>query len=216
MRRLGASMRMGRRLVGGGILPCSGSTPTSSSPPARGMVALGGGRHEGADRLRAQPGAALPTWAGWTMTGLGSITGFPTWHVRSASRRWSGLRGCFRPRRVAALYREALEDFDGLTPLRRPRPRETRVVRVRGAAPPRRGPRRVVGQLLDLGIKSKPYLPAIHLMSFYRERFGHRPGNFRSARTSQSARWRSPSSRADGGAVGADAGRGVGHGGSSR
>ena len=25
---------------------------------------------------------------------------------------------------------------------------------------------------------SKPYMPAIHLMSFYRERFGHRPGEF--------------------------------------
>jgi perosamine synthetase len=28
------------------------------------------------------------------------------------------------------------------------------------------------------GIQSKPYLPAIHLMSFYRERFGHREGQF--------------------------------------
>jgi perosamine synthetase len=28
------------------------------------------------------------------------------------------------------------------------------------------------------GIQSKPYLPAIHLMSFYRERFGHRSGEF--------------------------------------
>ena len=25
---------------------------------------------------------------------------------------------------------------------------------------------------------SKPYLPAIHLMSFYRDRFGHRSGEF--------------------------------------
>ena len=32
--------------------------------------------------------------------------------------------------------------------------------------------------LLDLGVQSKPYLPAIHLMSFYRARFGHRPGEF--------------------------------------
>jgi perosamine synthetase len=29
-----------------------------------------------------------------------------------------------------------------------------------------------------LGVQSKPYLPAIHLMSFYRERFGHRTGEF--------------------------------------
>ena len=28
------------------------------------------------------------------------------------------------------------------------------------------------------GVQSKPYLPAIHLMSFYRERYGHRPGEF--------------------------------------
>ncbi len=32
--------------------------------------------------------------------------------------------------------------------------------------------------LRQLGVQSKPYLPAIHLMSFYRERFGHRPGEF--------------------------------------
>jgi len=32
--------------------------------------------------------------------------------------------------------------------------------------------------LRALGVQSKPYLPAIHLMSFYRERFGHRPGEF--------------------------------------
>jgi len=28
------------------------------------------------------------------------------------------------------------------------------------------------------GVQSKPYLPAIHLMSYYRETFGHRPGEF--------------------------------------
>ena len=28
------------------------------------------------------------------------------------------------------------------------------------------------------GVQSKPYLPAIHLMSFYRERFGHNEGDF--------------------------------------
>jgi perosamine synthetase len=32
--------------------------------------------------------------------------------------------------------------------------------------------------LREQGVQSKPYLPAIHLMSFYRERFGHRPGEF--------------------------------------
>jgi perosamine synthetase len=35
-----------------------------------------------------------------------------------------------------------------------------------------------VRALATAGIQSKPYLPAIHLMSFYRERFGHRAGEF--------------------------------------
>jgi perosamine synthetase len=30
----------------------------------------------------------------------------------------------------------------------------------------------------ERGIQSKPYLPAIHLMSYYREKFGHRDGEF--------------------------------------
>jgi perosamine synthetase len=29
-----------------------------------------------------------------------------------------------------------------------------------------------------MGIEAKPYLPAIHLMTFYRERFGWREGQF--------------------------------------
>jgi perosamine synthetase len=36
----------------------------------------------------------------------------------------------------------------------------------------------VVRALGGRGIQSKPYLPAVHLMSFYRERFGHREGEF--------------------------------------
>jgi perosamine synthetase len=35
-----------------------------------------------------------------------------------------------------------------------------------------------IRELRGLGVQSKPYLPAIHLMSFYRERYGHRPGEF--------------------------------------
>jgi perosamine synthetase len=37
---------------------------------------------------------------------------------------------------------------------------------------------RVIEALQQRGVQSKPYLPAIHLMSFYRERFGHREGEF--------------------------------------
>jgi perosamine synthetase len=36
----------------------------------------------------------------------------------------------------------------------------------------------VARELAARGIQSKPYLPAIHLVSFYRERFGHREGEF--------------------------------------
>jgi perosamine synthetase len=36
----------------------------------------------------------------------------------------------------------------------------------------------VIHALRLRGVQCKPYLPAIHLMSFYRERFGHREGQF--------------------------------------
>jgi perosamine synthetase len=36
----------------------------------------------------------------------------------------------------------------------------------------------VIAELRARGVQCKPYLPAIHLMSFYRERFGHREGEF--------------------------------------
>lgn len=34
----------------------------------------------------------------------------------------------------------------------------------------------VLRRLAEKGVQSKPYLPAIHLMGYYREQFGHRPG----------------------------------------
>jgi perosamine synthetase len=42
------------------------------------------------------------------------------------------------------------------------------------------GPTRdeVILALRERGVQSKPYLPAIHLMTFYRETFGHREGEF--------------------------------------
>ncbi len=36
----------------------------------------------------------------------------------------------------------------------------------------------VVRELASRAIPSKPYFPAVHLMSYYRERFGHREGEF--------------------------------------
>jgi perosamine synthetase len=44
--------------------------------------------------------------------------------------------------------------------------------------PPAADRDRVMLALRERGLDSKPYLPAIHLMSFYRQRFGHREGEF--------------------------------------
>jgi perosamine synthetase len=44
---------------------------------------------------------------------------------------------------------------------------------------PRDGDRdSIVRALAARGIPSKPYFPAVHLMTYYRERFGHREGEF--------------------------------------
>jgi len=81
--------------------------------------------------------------------------------------------------RVADLYRDALSDLPDLT-LPCPDAGGARrgwfvfVVQLPGGAD-RDG---VVRALASEGIQSKPYLPAIHLMTYYRERFGHREGEF--------------------------------------
>src|SRR5256885_17255074 len=80
---------------------------------------------------------------------------------------------------AAALYGEALRGIEGLE---LPCPDAGGDVRgwfVYVVQLPREVDRdRVVEGLTERGIDSKPYLPAIHLMSFYRERFGHREGEF--------------------------------------
>ncbi|HKG01800.1 MAG TPA: DegT/DnrJ/EryC1/StrS family aminotransferase [Conexibacter sp.] len=81
--------------------------------------------------------------------------------------------------RVAAAYREALA---GTEDLALPCPDSGGNVRgwfVFVVQLPHRVDRdATVRALAARGIQSKPYLPAIHLMSFYRERFGHREGEF--------------------------------------
>ncbi len=63
--------------------------------------------------------------------------------------------------------------------VRRRRRRRARLVRVRRAAAARAWiATRPCASSPQAGVQSKPYLPAIHLMSFYRERFGHREGEF--------------------------------------
>ena len=81
--------------------------------------------------------------------------------------------------RVAAAYRAALADVPELE-----LPCEDSDGDVRGwfvfvVQLPRGTDRAaVIAALRERGVQSKPYLPAIHLMSFYRERFGFRPGQF--------------------------------------
>ncbi len=90
------------------------------------------------------------------------------------------LDGMLEGRAAAAeLYRQALGGLEGLT-----LPCPDRGGDVRGwfvyvvQLPPGVDRDSAVGELASRGIQSKPYLPAIHLMSFYRERYGHRPGEF--------------------------------------
>jgi perosamine synthetase len=81
--------------------------------------------------------------------------------------------------RVAGLYSEALSDVEGLV---LPCPdaggdRRSWFVYV-VQLPPAVDRDAAVVALRERGVDSKPYLPAIHLYSFYRERFGHREGEF--------------------------------------
>ncbi len=81
--------------------------------------------------------------------------------------------------RVASAYRQALEGIEGLG-----LPCEDLGGDRRGwfvfvvQVPSGHDRDDVIRALATHGIQSKPYLPAIHLMSFYRERYGHRPGEF--------------------------------------
>ena len=81
--------------------------------------------------------------------------------------------------RVAALYGEALAGIEGLTLPCADEGGDERswfvyVVQL----PPDAGRDATIDALRARGIDSKPYLPAIHLMSYYRESFGHREGEF--------------------------------------
>jgi perosamine synthetase len=80
---------------------------------------------------------------------------------------------------VAALYRQALAEIEGLTLPCPDRGGERRGWFVFVVQLPHGVDRdETIRALGTAGIQSKPYLPAIHLMSFYRERFGHREGEF--------------------------------------
>jgi perosamine synthetase len=81
--------------------------------------------------------------------------------------------------RVARLYSEALADVEGLDlpcPDAGGNRRSWFVYVVQ--LPPGVDRDAAVADMRERGVDTKPYLPAIHLMSFYRERFGHREGEF--------------------------------------
>jgi perosamine synthetase len=78
--------------------------------------------------------------------------------------------------RVAGWYREALAGIEGLQLASEDPGRSWFVFVVQLP----RGVDRdaTIVALRERGVQSKPYLPAIHLMSFYRETYGHREGEF--------------------------------------
>jgi perosamine synthetase len=81
--------------------------------------------------------------------------------------------------RVAGWYRQALTGLDGLTLPCEDHGQERRGWFVFVVQLPHNVDRdETIRALAENGIQSKPYLPAIHLMSFYRERFAHRKGEF--------------------------------------
>jgi perosamine synthetase len=81
--------------------------------------------------------------------------------------------------RVAELYAKALRDIEGLELPCPDADGDRRSWFVYVVQLPR-GVNRdaAVVAMRERGVDTKPYLPAIHLMSFYRERFGHREGEF--------------------------------------
>ena len=81
--------------------------------------------------------------------------------------------------RVAGLYRQALGEIDGLELPCLDQGRSRRGWFVFVVQLPRRvGRDAIVRALAEHRVPSKPYFPAVHLMSYYRERFGHREGEF--------------------------------------
>jgi perosamine synthetase len=81
--------------------------------------------------------------------------------------------------RVAELYRQALADMEDLQLPCPDRSEGRRGWFVFVVQLPRGTDRDgVVRELASRRIPSKPYFPAVHLMSYYRETFGHREGEF--------------------------------------
>ena len=116
---------------------------------------------------------------------MGSTTASPRSPARSGLAQLERLDELLAgPRRVAAAYREALGGRS--TGLELPCPDSTPADPECAAAGSCSSSSfratstatAIVRALSARGIPSKPYFPAVHLMSYYRERFGHREGEF--------------------------------------
>ena len=146
------------------------------------MLTLGSDGAQGRASTPSATRAARPTWAGSTTTGSASTTASPTSPARSASPSSSGSTTCSPPaRRVAGWYRDGAGGAGRRARASGCRARTPAATAAAGScsssssrAASTATP--TIRALRELGVQSKPYLPAIHLMSFYRERFGHRPG----------------------------------------
>lgn len=77
-------------------------------------------------------------------------------------------------RAAATMYDDALRDLDVTRPAMGDRSWFVYVVQLPASV----DRDATMIKLGEMGIETKPYLPAIHLMSFYRERFGWREGQF--------------------------------------
>jgi perosamine synthetase len=77
-------------------------------------------------------------------------------------------------RAVAAMYADALRDVDVTLPAAGNRSWFVYVLQLPASV----DRDATIVKLGEMGIETKPYLPAIHLMSFYREKFGWKEGQF--------------------------------------
>jgi len=111
-------------------------------------------------------------WRSWRTTRAGVARGSPAGAATVAA-----LRAHLKARGGA--YGEALADIDGVELPCSERGRVRRGWFVYVVQLPRDVDRdSTVRALSERGIPSKPYFPAVHLMSYYRERYGHREGEF--------------------------------------
>ena len=144
-----------------------------------GMVTLGEASHkERIDSERNQGRAPNMDWLDHDRLGFNYRLGEIACAIGLA--QLERLDGMLAARaRVAGAYSEALsgiEDLDLLCPDEGGNVRGWFVYTV--ALPHGVDRDETIRGLRERGVQSKPYLPAIHLMSYYRETFGHRPGEF--------------------------------------